>query len=206
MNTVHDTENEIIERRTKSEINKVNSDDSEINNNNHSFYLLNDEDKRDKSDNEMHSKLTKISRKEDFVMMRSDKIENKSKMENQQNSKQLNELQISIDEKDKIGHDESQKEISESIIEIGDEKEIHFDKTTDASDSEILKTESNVSAVNNSITSSSQISNDTSTSKTAIPPSPTPLSPLLIGESFFHAFNYNFFAMLLLFLAACNNL
>jgi hypothetical protein len=188
VNTVHDTENDIIEQRTKSEnINSIEcedyDDDKEINNNNHSFYLLKSEDKRDKNDNEMHNKLKmkKFSLNDDVVVMRtsSDKIKNHStatkKMENQ-----ANEQEILIDKNDKIRqHDElvdcEIRKSSSLLIEIGDEKEI-----SDASDdSEILKIESNVSVVSNSIISSSpQISNDTSTSKALT-------TPLQIGESFF---------------------
>jgi hypothetical protein len=188
VNSVHDTENEIIERRTKSEINSMNCDDKEINNNNHSFYLPNAEDKRDKNDNETHKKILSMnfSRNDDVVVLRThrgDKIENQNliRMEIQH---QLDEPEILlIDKNDNISDElETRDQIRKSdssLIEIDDEKEISV-QTTDASDdSEILEIESNVSAVNHSITSSSQISNDTSTSKT------TTTIPLLIGESFF---------------------
>lgn len=205
MNTVHDTENEIIEqRRIKSENNNNDDDREEINNNNHSFYLTKCEDKRDKNDNEMHSKLPttkqttkKFSLNDDVVVMRtcSDKMKNHSTTTNNMEN-QANEQQILIDKSDKIRqHDElvdcEIRKSSSSLIEIGDEKEISVASV----DSEILKIETNVSAVNNSnsITSSPpQISSDTSTSKA------TTTIPLQIGESLFSCIQLHF---LLLFLA-----
>jgi hypothetical protein len=203
VNTVHDTENEIIEQRAKNEnsnsIKCDENDDKEINNNNHSFYLLKSEDKRDKNDNEMHNKpkIKHFSLNDDVVVMRttmnSDKIKNHSTTTN--NMESANEQEILIDKNDNIRqHDElvdcEIKKSSSSLIEIGDKKEI---SDVTYNDSEILKIETNVSVINNSIISSSQpqISNDTSKSK-------SPTIPLQIGESFSHVFNYFF----LLFLSA----